>query len=117
MSIAAECDACHADRLRAVHYVSVVSKSKCPHLLASDVSAFGFPSPAHTTFTAPSAALWESGNPAAGSALVAPGDPRASALVKTAHEHATDPQMQQSLAQLQKTLEDQAKKAASPQNP
>ena len=69
------------------------------------------------TFTA----AVESGNfqlyrPAA-SALIAIGDPRALELVKTAHDHATNPQIQQILAQLQKTLEDQAKKAATPQNP
>jgi aminopeptidase N len=51
------------------------------------------------------------------SALIALGDPRALELVKTAKEHATNPQMQQFLAQMQKTLEDQAKKAAPPQNP
>jgi aminopeptidase N len=50
-------------------------------------------------------------------ALVALGDPRAVDLVKTALAHTTNSQLQQSLAQLQKTLEDQAKKAAPPQNP
>ncbi len=63
----------------------------------------------------------ESGNfqlsGAAASAFVALGDPRAIELVKTAKEHATNPQMQQFLAQMQKNLEDHAKKAASPQNP
>jgi HEAT repeat protein len=54
---------------------------------------------------------------AAASALIALGDPRALELVKKAQEHATDPQLQQFLGQLQKTLEDQTKKAASPQNP
>jgi len=48
--------------------------------------------------------------------LLALGDPRALELVKTTKEHAANPQMQQALAQLQKTLEDQGKKAASPQN-
>jgi aminopeptidase N len=50
-------------------------------------------------------------------ALIALGDSRALELVKTAKEHATNAQMQQFLAQLQKTLEDQAKKGASPQTP
>ncbi len=50
-------------------------------------------------------------------ALVSLGDPRALDLVKTALAHTTNSQLQQSLAQLQKTLEDQPKKAATPQNP
>jgi hypothetical protein len=37
--------------------------------------------------------------------------------VKAALAQTTNSQLQQSLAQLQKTLEDQAKKAATPQNP
>ena len=54
---------------------------------------------------------------AASRALVALGDPRALDLVKTALAHNTNPPLQQSLMQVQKTLEDQAKKAATPQNP
>ncbi|MFZ0820559.1 MAG: DUF3458 domain-containing protein [Candidatus Acidiferrales bacterium] len=54
---------------------------------------------------------------ASSGALVALGDPRAMELVKTTLDHATNPQMKQFLAQTQKALEDQAKKAASPQNP
>jgi aminopeptidase N len=63
----------------------------------------------------------ESGNfqlsGAAGSAFVALGDPRALELLKAARERATNPQLEQFFAQMQKALEDQAKKVASPQNP
>ena len=54
--------------------------------------------------------------PAAG-ALVALGDPRASDLVKTTREHTTNGQMLQFLGQVQKNLEEQAKKAAAPPTP
>ncbi len=54
---------------------------------------------------------------ASGRALVSLGDLRALELVKTAREHSTNPQLLPFLEQTQKSLEDQAKKAASPPTP
>ncbi|HUK29774.1 MAG TPA: M1 family aminopeptidase [Candidatus Acidoferrum sp.] len=54
---------------------------------------------------------------ASSGALIALGDPRTLDLVKTALARTTNSQMQQFLTQMQKNLEDQAKKAATPQNP